>query len=113
MAESSLRFGAAGHRNPKPWRRNVVHASPGTSEETDAYQGWSMRSTLAALFALALVAGCENRRGDAETGAADEDRSGVDTLIETERVRDTTVVTADTSIDVDTIEKTDHIEENR
>jgi hypothetical protein len=74
-----------------------------------------MRSTLAALFALALVAGCENRRADNDTGEAAEagERSGVDTLIETERVRDTTVVRADTSIDVDTIKDTDHIEENR
>ncbi len=74
-----------------------------------------MRSTLAALFALALIAGCENRRADTETGAAagDAERSGVDTLIETERIKDTTIVSADTSIDVDTIEKTDHIEEDR
>lgn len=72
-----------------------------------------MRSSLAALLALALVAGCENRRTDNETGAAEGDRSGVDTLIETERVKDTTVVTADTTIDVDTVEKTDHIEEAR
>jgi hypothetical protein len=72
-----------------------------------------MRSILAAFFVLALVTGCENRRADNETGAADEDRSGVDTLIETERIQDTTIVTADTSIDVDTVEKTDHIEEDR
>ena len=72
-----------------------------------------MRSSLAALLAMALVAGCDNRRDDNETGAAERDRSGVDTLIETERVKDTTVVTADTTIDVDTVEKTDHIEGER
>lgn len=72
-----------------------------------------MRRSLAALFALALVAGCENRRDDNETGDADRDRAGVDTLIETERVQDTTVISADTTIDVDTVEKTDHIEEER
>jgi hypothetical protein len=71
-----------------------------------------MRITLAAVLALALVAGCENRRTDTETGAADDDRSGVDTLVQTERVRDTTIVKADTSIDVDTIKQTDHIKEN-
>jgi hypothetical protein len=72
-----------------------------------------MRSSLAALLALALVAGCENRRDDNEIGAAEGERSGVDTLIETEQVKDTTVITADTTIDVDTVEKTDHIEEER
>jgi hypothetical protein len=76
-----------------------------------------MRIALATLFALALVTGCENRRADTnvdnETGAAEGDRTGVDTLIETERVQDTTVVRADTSIDVDTLDKTDNIEEGR
>jgi len=72
-----------------------------------------MRITLAALFALALVAGCENRRGDNETGDADNDRAGVDTMIETERVQDTTIVSADTSIDVDTLRQTDNIDKDR
>ena len=72
-----------------------------------------MRSILAALCIFALATGCENRRADTETGAADDERAGVDTLIETQRVQDTTIVTADTSIDVDTVEKTDHIEEER
>lgn len=72
-----------------------------------------MRNTLAALFALAVMTGCDNRRADTETGAAERDRVGVDTLIETQRVRDTTVVRADTTIDVDTIKETDHIERNR
>ncbi|MBA3260629.1 MAG: hypothetical protein H0T68_14335 [Gemmatimonadales bacterium] len=69
-----------------------------------------MRITLAALFALGLVAGCENRRGDNETGDADGDRAGVDTTIETERVQDTTIVSADTTIDVDTLKETDNID---
>jgi hypothetical protein len=76
-----------------------------------------MRIALATIFALALVAGCENRRADTnvdnETGAAERDRTGIDTLIESERVKDTTVVRADTSIDVDTLDKTDNIEEGR
>jgi hypothetical protein len=70
-----------------------------------------MRTILASLVVLALGTGCESRRADSETGAAEGERSGVDTLIETERVQDTTVITADTSIDVDTVEKTDHIED--
>lgn len=72
-----------------------------------------MSLRLAALLSLALLAGCENRRADTETGAADGDRTGVDTLITTDRVQDTTVIRADTSIDVDTIEHTDHIKEDR
>jgi hypothetical protein len=72
-----------------------------------------MRTTLMAVLALALVAGCENRRVDSETGAAEGDRTGVDTLVQTERVQDTTVIRADTTIDVDTVEQTDHIGENR
>ena len=60
-------------------------------------------------LALGLVAGCENRRGDAETGEADGDRTGVDTVITSDRIQDTTVIRADTSIDVDTVKTTDHI----
>jgi hypothetical protein len=72
-----------------------------------------MQTKLIALLALALVAGCENRRADDETGAADKDRSGVDTVITTDRIQDTTVIQADTSIDVDTVKDTDHIKEDR
>jgi hypothetical protein len=66
---------------------------------------------LAALLSIALVAGCENRRADTETAEADGERTGVDTVITTDRIQDTTVVRADTSIDVDTIKATDHIED--
>lgn len=72
-----------------------------------------MRIPLTTVLALALIAGCENRRTDTETGAAERDRSGVDTVVRTERVQDTTLIRADTSIDVDTVKQTDHIEENR
>jgi hypothetical protein len=74
-----------------------------------------MQKTLAALLLLALAAGCENRRADtdAETGAAEGDRTGVDTVIQTERVQDTTLIRADTTIDVDTLKQTDHIEEDK
>jgi hypothetical protein len=64
---------------------------------------------LLALLTLAAVVGCENRRADDETGAAENDRSGVDTVITTDRIQDTTVIRADTAIDVDTVKDTDHI----
>jgi hypothetical protein len=41
----------------------------------------------------------------------DNDRSGTDTAISSETVKDTTVIQADTSIDVDTTKKTDHAED--
>jgi hypothetical protein len=70
-----------------------------------------MYSKLAALLSLALLVGCENRRADTETAEADGDRVGVDTVITTDRIADTTVIQADTSIDVDTLKATDHIED--
>jgi hypothetical protein len=60
-----------------------------------------------ALAVMALLGGCQKR--DADTGALDKDRAGVDTVIQSDRVKDTTVVKADTNIDVDTLKKTDHI----
>ena len=65
----------------------------------------------AGLAVLALVGGC-NRPADRETGAADRDRSGTDTMIQSSRVKDTTVVKADTNIEVDTTKQTDHIKDN-
>ena len=70
-----------------------------------------MRKHLAAGIAIvALLGGCKEAERD--TGAVDNDRSGVDTLVQSETVKDTTIVSADTSIDVDTIKKTDHIKED-
>ena len=69
-----------------------------------------MRKRLTAVLAfVALSAGCTER--DRETGAADNERAGADTIIESETIRDTTIVTADTSIDVETVKKTDNIDE--
>jgi ABC-type uncharacterized transport system auxiliary subunit len=59
-----------------------------------------------ALAMMALLGGCQKR--DADTGALDKDRAGVDTSIQTNSVKDTTVVKADTNIDVDTLKKTDN-----
>jgi hypothetical protein len=69
-----------------------------------------MFSRLAVLGSLALLAACD-RNPDRETGAADKDRSGVDTVIESQRVADTAVVQADTNIDVDTTKKTDNLKD--
>jgi hypothetical protein len=66
----------------------------------------------AALAVVALLGGC-NRPADRETGALDRDRSGTDTMVQSSRVKDTTVVKADTNIDVDTVKHTDHIKDNR
>lgn len=63
-----------------------------------------MRIMLASLVALAVLAGCE-AKNDRETGEV-----GRDTTITSERVQDTTIVTADTSIDVDTVSTTDNID---
>jgi hypothetical protein len=67
---------------------------------------------MAALLSLALVAGCEDRRADTETAEADGDRAGIDTVITTDRIEDTTVIRADTTIDVDTVKATDHIKDD-
>jgi hypothetical protein len=62
----------------------------------------------AALSLMALLGGCQKR--DTDTGALDRDRAGVDTVVQSNAVKDTTVVKADTNIDVDTLKKTDNIE---
>ena len=62
----------------------------------------------AALAVLALLGGCAKK--DTDTGAMNNDRTGVDTSIKSGTIKDTTVVKADTNIDVDTLKKTDHIE---
>ena len=68
-----------------------------------------MKKLAATLAVVALLGACE-RKADHDTGALDNDRSGVDTSIKSSSVKDTTVVKADTTIDVDTLKKTDNIE---
>jgi uncharacterized lipoprotein NlpE involved in copper resistance len=72
-----------------------------------------MRTKLVAAIALLALAGCNQRRN--ETGAVGKDTSrvGVDTSIQSSRVKDTTVVKKDTSIDVDTTKKTEHNKKNQ
>ncbi len=64
----------------------------------------------ASLAIVALVGACKPAERD--TGAVDNDRSGVDTVVQSETVKDTAIVQADTSIDVDTIKKTDNIKKD-
>jgi hypothetical protein len=62
-----------------------------------------MRTWLGAFGVLALLAGCDRRHGQEAT------RSGTDTIIRSSTVKDTTIVHADTAVDVDTLSKTSHI----
>jgi ABC-type uncharacterized transport system auxiliary subunit len=69
-----------------------------------------MTKLATALAVMALLGGCQKRDTDSDTGALDKDRAGVDTVVQSNTVKDTTVVKADTNIDVDTLKKTDNIE---
>jgi len=70
-----------------------------------------MRKQLAFMLTVAaLSVGCKEADRDTDTGAVDA-RDGVDTMVTSETVKDTTVVTADTSIDVDTVKQTDNIDD--
>jgi hypothetical protein len=59
-----------------------------------------LASTVAAVGAIVASVSCKN--GDNTT-------KGVDTMVTTTKVRDTTVVKADTTIHVDTVKKTNHV----
>lgn len=66
-----------------------------------------MLTKLAAGLAVVALLGACQRPADRETGA-NLDRSGTDTMVQSSTVRDTTVVRADTNIDVDTVKQTEH-----
>jgi hypothetical protein len=55
-----------------------------------------------AVLSLLTVAACESRPGSDETGRAGE---GADTVVTSDQTLDTTIVTQDTSVDVDTVSK--------
>jgi hypothetical protein len=75
------------------------------------YGEHSMTTKLAAALAtIALLGGCQKR--DADTGALNRDSAAVDTAIQSNTVKDTTVVKTDTNIDVDTTKKTDHADDS-
>jgi hypothetical protein len=66
-----------------------------------------MRKLAAGLAIVAMLGGCKKAEND--TGSLDRDRAGMDTVVKSGTVKDTTVVKADTNIDVDTVKHTDHI----
>jgi uncharacterized lipoprotein NlpE involved in copper resistance len=57
--------------------------------------GGQMKTVLAAMALVVVLAGCENR-GDRDTGHA------ADTSVTTRSTQDTTIVTSDTTVDTDT-----------
>lgn len=69
-----------------------------------------MRKLAAGLAIVALLGGC--KKADHDTGALNNDRAGMDTTVRSGTVKDTTVVKADTNIDVDTVKHTDHIKKD-
>jgi hypothetical protein len=71
-----------------------------------------MKKLAATLAVVALLGACD-RKADHDTGALDNDRSGVDTSIKSSSIKDTTIVKADTNIDVDTLKKTDNIKKDK
>lgn len=70
-----------------------------------------MKKLAGVLTVMALLAGCDRRGGDHDTGALDNARSGMDTVVQSSTIKDTTIVRADTTIDVDTLKNTDHIDD--
>lgn len=72
-----------------------------------------MHTKLAATLAvIALLGGCKKDEAR-DTGALERDRAGVDTMVKSSAVKDTTVVKADTNINVDTLKKTEHIKKDQ
>lgn len=72
-----------------------------------------MNKLIAALAVVAVLGGCDRKDADRDTGALDHDRSGMDTTVHSSTIKDTTIVKADTSIDVDTVKKTDNIDDKK
>ena len=72
-----------------------------------------MRKLAAALAVVAVLGGCKKADTNGDTGALDRERSGVDTAVQSSTVKDTTLIKADTNIDVDTLKKTDHIKNDK
>ncbi|HEY2898524.1 MAG TPA: hypothetical protein VGJ12_15395 [Gemmatimonadaceae bacterium] len=62
-----------------------------------------LASMVAAVGAIVISSACKNDH----TG--DNTAKGVDTMVTSTKVRDTTVVKSDTTVHTDTVKKTDHI----
>jgi hypothetical protein len=71
-----------------------------------------MRKIWLAAAAIAVLAACEQRGEGAEgadtTAGLGNERTGVDTAVTSTTVQDTTIVRADTNVDVDTVRQTDN-----
>src|SRR5215204_4938348 len=72
--------------------------SPGTGT---FILGDQMKTLIAGLALVVGLVGCDNRGGTRDTGRVD----AADTSVTTRTTQDTTIVTADTSVDVDTTVK--------
>jgi len=64
-----------------------------------------MRILNLAVLSLLTIAACQSRPGSDETGRAAGEAEAVDTTITTDQTLDTTIVTQDTNVDVDTTKK--------
>jgi hypothetical protein len=62
-----------------------------------------MRILNIAVLSLLALAACEDKADDRETGRSAGE--GADTMVTTEQTLDTTIVTQDTTVDVDTARK--------
>jgi hypothetical protein len=71
-----------------------------------------MRKIWLAAAAIAALTACEKRGEGADgtdtTAGLGNERTGVDTAVTSTTVQDTTIVRADTNIDVDTVRQTDN-----
>ena len=63
--------------------------------------GGQMKTLIAGLALVVGLVGCDSRGGTRDTGRVD----AADTTVTTRTTQDTTIVTADTSVDVDTTVK--------
>jgi hypothetical protein len=64
-----------------------------------------MRIVNLAILSLLAAAACQGRSESDETGRAAGAAEGADTTVTTDQTLDTTIVTKDTSVDVDTTKK--------
>jgi hypothetical protein len=64
---------------------------------------FKLASMVAAFGAIVISTAC---KGD---HAGDNTAKGVDTMVTTTKVRDTTVVKSDTTVHLDTVKKTSHV----
>jgi hypothetical protein len=64
-----------------------------------------MRILNLAVLSFLAIAACESRPGSDETGRATGEAEAADTTVTTDQTLDTTIVTEDTSVDVDTTKK--------